>query len=235
MCFATTHWSVVLTAAGADSPAAAAALEMLCRQYWYPLYAYVRRSGREPHDAQDLTQAFFAQLLRRDFLHNVGPEKGRFRTFLLTCLKHFLTDEWEKARTARRGGDCRPLSLDLEQAEARYHREPGGEASAESLYERRWALDLLERVLDRLRDEAASSDQDAVFEQFMSCLWGERPAETCAQVGARFGLGASAVKVAIHRLRLRCRALLREEIAHTVSRPEEVEEELRHLFAVVSR
>jgi RNA polymerase sigma-70 factor (ECF subfamily) len=233
--FATTHWSVVLAAQAAHTPHAAEALEKLCQTYWYPLYAFVRRQGCSPEDAQDLTQSFFAHLLRKDFLSRVGPEKGRFRSFLLACLKHFLADEWEKARTAKRGGDRREPWLDLARAEERYHLEACVEADAESLYERRWALDLLDRVLDRLRHEAVSSGRAAMFEQLQGCLLGERPTDPYAQVGARLGMTETAVKVTVHRLRQRYRDLLREEIAHTVTRPEEIDEELRHLFEVVSR
>lgn len=233
--FATTHWSVVVTAARRESPQAAEALDALCRDYWYPLYAFVRRQGRTPEDAQDLTQAFFAHLLRKAFLDGVGPEKGRFRSFLLACLKHFLTDEWEKARTSKRGGACPEQRLDLDQAEERYRVEGRVETSPESLFERRWALDLLDRVLARLRQEARTAGRDTLFEDLQACLLGEHPNETYAQVGARLGLSETAVKVAVHRMRRRYRDLLREEIAHTVARPEEVDEEMRYLFEVVSR
>jgi RNA polymerase sigma-70 factor (ECF subfamily) len=233
--FTTTHWSVVLAAGLTDAPQAGEALERLCRSYWYPLYAYVRRQGHSPEDAQDLTQGFFAHLLRKDFLSGVGPAKGKFRSFLLACLKHFLADEWEKARTAKRGGTGPELLLDLDQAEERYRLEARVEATPESLYERRWALDLLDHVLDRLRNEAAASGREAVFAQLQGCLLGERPTETYAQLGARLGLSETAVKVTVHRLRQRYRELLREEIAHTVTRPDEIDEEMRNLFEIVSR
>ena len=233
--FATTHWSVVLAVGQRDTPESAAALERLCRAYWYPLYAYIRRQGSSREDAQDLTQAFFAHLLRKNFLSSVGPEKGRFRSFLLACLKHFLVDEWEKARAAKRGATCPERLLDLEQAEKRYQLEACAGASAESLYERRWALDLLAHVLNQLRAEAVASGKEAVFDQLQGCLLGERPTETYAQVGARLGLSETAVKVTVHRLRQRYRERLREQIAHTVRRPEEIEEEMRYLFEVVSR
>jgi len=233
--FATTHWSVVLAAGQQDAPQAREALETLCRSYWYPLYAFVRRQGCRAEDAQDLTQGFFAHLLRKDFLSGVGPAKGKFRSFLLACLKHFLADEWAKARTAKRGGAGAGLVLDLEQAEKRYQLEARGEANAERLYERRWALDLLDHVLDRLRQEVVASGREAVFNELQGCLLGERPTETYAQLGARLGLSETAVKVTVHRLRQRYRELLREEIAHTVTRPEETDEEMRYLFEVVSR
>jgi RNA polymerase sigma factor (sigma-70 family) len=233
--FATTHWSVVLAVGQSTEAQAAAALEQLCRAYWYPLYAFVRRQGYHPEDAQDLTQAFFAHLLSKDFLDGVGPEKGRFRSFLLACLKHFLTDEWEKARTAKRGGPEPPVRLDASQAEERYRVEARMEASPESLFERRWALELLDRVLDRLRQEAVASAKAEVFNELQACLLGERLTETYAQVGSRLGMSETAVKVTVHRLRERYRDLLREEIAHTVIHPSEIEEEMRYLFEVVSR
>ena len=233
--FATTHWSIVLTAGQHDLPQATEALEKLCRSYWYALYAFVRRRGYSPEDAQDLTQAFFTHLLRKDFLSGVGPEKGRFRSFLLACLKHFLADEWEKARTRKRGGRDPELLLDSEQAEGRYQLEARVEATAESLYERRWALNLLDHVLDRLRQEAVVSGRETVYDQLECCLLGERPTETYAQLGVRLGMSETAVKVTVHRLRQRYRELLREEIARTVTHPDEVDEEMRYLFEVVSK
>ena len=233
--FTTTHWSVVLAARRCDSPQATEALETLCRAYWYPLYAFVRRQGHNSEDAQDLTQGFFAHLLRKDFLSGVAPEKGRFRSFLLACLKHFLTDEWEKARTAKRGGASPPLLLDLEHAEERYQLEARVEVDAQSLYERRWALDLLDHVLDRLRHEAVASSKIAVFDQLQGCLLGEQPTETYAQLGAKLGLSETAVKVTVHRLRQRYRELLREEIAQTRTSPDGIEQEMRYLFEGASR
>jgi RNA polymerase sigma factor (sigma-70 family) len=233
--FATTHWSVVLAAGQQNTLQSSAALEQLCRDYWYPVYVYVRRRGISHEDAQDLTQAFFAHLLRKDFLDGVGPEKGRFRSFLLACLKHFLADEWAKARTAKRGGNCPTLPLDMENAEERYQLEARVEATPESLFERRWALDLLGRVLDRLRQEAADCGRSTVFDQLQSCLLGERLTETYAQLGSRLDLSETAVKVTVHRLRQRFRELLREEVAHTVTLPEEREAEMRYLFEVVGR
>lgn len=233
--FATTRWSVVLAAGRQDTQAAVAALEELCRDYWYPLYAYVRRHGASPTDAQDLTQAFFAHLLRKDFLRGVEPEKGRFRSFLLACLRHFLADERAKAGALKRRAVRADLPLNLEEAEGRYRLEASEEANAQQLYERRWALDLLDHVLGQLRQEAVAGGKAGVFEQLQCCLLGERPSATYAQLGARLGLSETAVKVTVHRLRQRYRELLRAQIAHTVARPEEVDEEMRYLFAVVSR
>jgi RNA polymerase sigma-70 factor (ECF subfamily) len=165
----------------------------------------------------------------------VGPEKGRFRSFLLACLKHFLRDEWEKTRAAKRSGTDFGLLADLGQAEVRYQSETRVAANAESLYERRWALDLLDRVLSRLREESLASGKAVLFDDLQGYLLGERPTETYAQLESRLGLSETAVKVTVHPLRQRYRALLREEVAHTVTRPEEVDVELRYLFAVVSR
>lgn len=233
--FATTHWSVVLAAGDPASSQATKALDMLCRSYWYSIYVFVRRQGHNPQDAEDLTQAFFAQLLRKDFLRGVGPEKGRFRSFLLACLKHFLRDEWKKACAAKRGGQGTQTLLDLGAAEERYQLEAPSDASPESLYERRWALDLLDRVLARQRQEAVALGRDTLFDELQSCLLGERPTETYGQLGTRLGMSETAVKVAVHRLRQRYRELLREEIAHTVTHPEDVDEELRYLYAIMSR
>jgi RNA polymerase sigma factor (sigma-70 family) len=233
--FATTHWSVVLQAGQEESPQAAEALDQLCRTYWYPLYAYVRRQGHAPEDAQDLTQAFFAHLLSKDFLRGVGPEKGRFRSFLLTCLKHFLADEWKKAHTAKRGGAGAELLLDWEAAERRYAIEGRVETTPESLYERRWAIGVLDHALDRLRAEAVASGRQAVFDQLQRCLLGERTTEDYAQLGARLGLSETAVKVTVHRLRQRYRELLRDQVAQTVTRPQEIEDEMHYLLEVVSR
>ncbi len=233
--FVTTHWSVVLASAKTDSPQGRAALEQLCRTYWYPLYAYSRRRGHHPEDAQDLTQAFFAHLLSKDFLRGVRPDKGRFRSFLLSCLQHFLADQWEKAHAAKRGGTAPALPLDWTGAESRYQLEGRTGASPESLYERRWAIELLEHTLDQLRAENAQAGKQAVFDQLQGCLLGERTTETYAQLGARLGLSEAAVKVIVHRQRQRYRELLREQIAQTVTGPEEIEEEMHYLFEVVSR
>ena len=233
--FATTYWDVVLQASQQELPEAAAALEKLCQLYWYPLYAYTRRRGYRPLDAQDLTQAFFAHVLSRDFLKGVRPEKGRFRSFLLTCLKNFLADQWEKAHTTKRSGAAPELLVDWAEAEDRYRLEAPEQSNPESLYERRWAIDLLAHALDRLREESVAAGKQVLFDQLQSRLLGEPATETYAELGTRLGLSESAVKVAIHRLRQRYRELLREQIANTVTKPEEIDEEMRYLFEVVSR
>lgn len=233
--FATTNWSLVLAASPSCSPQACEALEKLCSAYWYPLYAFVRRHGASAEDAEDLTQAFFAHLLRKDFLSGVGPEKGRFRSFLLACLKHFLADERDKARRLKRGGGSPIISLENEQAERRYQAESRSERSAEELYERRWALDVLARVLERMRQELAQAGKAEIYNELQGCLAGERPDQTYAEIGARLGLSQAAVKITVHRLRLRYRELLRAEIAQTVAEPGDIEEELRHLYTVVTQ
>jgi RNA polymerase sigma factor (sigma-70 family) len=228
--FRTTHWSMVLRAGG-DDATAHAALSNLCSAYWYPLYAFVRREGHPPHDAQDLTQEFFARLLERGGLASVAPERGRFRTWLLSALQHFLINEWHRARTQKRGGAVVLLSLD-DEAEARYLREPADPLTAAKLFDRRWALTLLDRVLAHLGAEFAASGKAAQFEALKFCLSGEKHAY--AEVAHTLGMSEGAVKVAAHRLRERYRALIRAEIAETVSSPEDVAGEMHDLFAALS-
>ena len=232
--FATTHWSVVLSARDKASPQSAEALEALCRAYWCPLYAYVRRQGHSPHDAEDLTQEFFSRLLHKDYLHAVAPEKGRFRTFLLVALKRFLADVQDRARAQKRGGGAVPLSIDAERAEQRYCVEPVDQMTPERIYERHWALTLLDRAMSRLGDEFVSAGKADEFEQLKGFLTAERGAIAHAEVAPKLGLSEGALRVAVHRLRRRFRELFREEIANTVASPGEIEEEVRHLMAVLS-
>jgi len=228
--FRTTHWSLVLRAGRGDSPEAAEALERLCRTYWYPLYVYVRRQGHGPHDAQDLTQEFFARLLRLNSLEAVTPHKGRFRTFLLTSLQHFLADARDAARAVKRGSGQPLLSLDDDTAERRYRLEPATDDSPEVLYDRRWVLALLEQALARLRQEYAAVGKTRHFEQMKAFLEGPPAEGDYDRVAAALGLNSGAVTVAVHRLRQRYRDLVRAEIAQTVAGPEELADELRHLF-----
>ena len=231
--FAETHWSLVLHAQrGGDSARAGDALASLCQTYWYPLYAFVRRQGHSPHDAQDLTQEFFARLLARNFLGDADPAKGRFRSFLLGTLKHFLSDEWDRARAQKRGGGQQPISLDAESAETRYQLEPADESSAEKIYERRWALALLDQVLKRLRDEFTRDGKEHVFDELKSALTGGKV--PYPEIAARLDMKESAVRTAIHRLRTRYRDIVRAEIAETVASPAEVDAEMQHLFAALS-
>jgi RNA polymerase sigma-70 factor (ECF subfamily) len=232
--FATTHWSVVLAAGGDSSPSARAALEQLCRTYWYPLYAYARRRGQGPEDAQDLTQEFFRRLLLSDWIARADQNKGRFRTFLLCGLENFLANEWQKAQRIKRGGGREFIALDALNAEERYRLEPPDAASADKLFERRWALTLLERVLARLQAELSASGDAERFEALRSALLGEPSPEGYAGLAKQFGVSESAVKSWVRRLRQRYRELLREEVAHTVNSQEDVEDELRHLFRVLA-
>jgi RNA polymerase sigma-70 factor (ECF subfamily) len=232
--FEATRWSVVLAAGRGDSTRAAAALEHLCGTYWYPLYAFVRRQGRSPEDAQDLTQAFFARLIAKRDLAGVDRAKGRFRSFLLAALKHFLANEWDKARALKRGGGVHVTSLDVGDAETRYLREPADPETPERVFERRWALTLLDEVLHGLRAEYQARGQGTLFEELKGTLAGGGGAEGHAAAARRLGMNEGAVKVAAHRLRRRYRDRLRAEIATTVDAPSEIDDELRHLFAVLS-
>ena len=232
--FLTTHWSVVLGAGEESSPAATEALEKLCRAYWYPLYAYVRRRGFAAPDAQDLTQEFFARLVEKHYLAGVDRSKGKFRTFLLAALEHFLANQWRDARAQKRGGGQTLLSLDDAAAETRYHLEPVDCDTPEKIYERRWALTLLEQTLSRLREECRATDKTQLFDELKGVLSGEESERTYAEIAARLGMTEGAVKAAVHRLRQRYGTLLREEIAQTVASPEEIDEEIRHLFAAVT-
>jgi DNA-directed RNA polymerase specialized sigma24 family protein len=229
--FVTTRWSMVLSARG-DTTGAQTALEALCAAYWYPLYAFVRREGHAPHDAQDLTQEFFARLLEKGWLGGVARERGRFRSFLLASMKHFLANEWDRAHALKRGGCATVLRLDEKDAEGRYRHEPADQTSAERLYDRRWALTLLDQVLTRLRTEMTQAGKLEQFELLKFSLTGEQA--VYADVARALQMTEAALKVAIHRLRQRYRALIRAEIAQTVADPTEVDDELRHLFATLS-
>lgn len=231
--FTTTHWSVVLASAQRDSPHAAAALEQLCRTYWYPLYVFVRRQGHHPPDAEDLLQSFFARFLEKNYLHDVDRSKGRFRSFLLAALKHFLAGEWAKAHACKRGGQMQFLPLDRGAAESRYWEEPVSELTPELLYEQRWACVLLERVMQRLEQDAVEAGKGQFFAALKPFLAGESPSVSYAELAAKFGVSEAALKMKTQRLRHRYQRLLREEIAHTVASPEEVEDEIRHLFRVL--
>ena len=224
----------MLRAGTTDSASAAPALEQLCRTYWYPLYAFVRRKGHSPHDAQDLTQAFFARLLEKNYVAQADRERGRFRTFLLAALTHFLADEWDKARRLKRGGGREVISFDAASAEERYRLEPIDQLDAAKLYERRWVTTVFDQVLARLEKEFHDSGKGGLFDQLKGSLLAEEPALSYAAVGAQLSLTESAVKQAVHRMRRRYGELFREEIAQTVAGPGEVEEELKHLFAVLS-
>lgn len=232
--FATTRWSVVLSAREGESDAAAEALEVLCRTYWYPLYAYVRRRGHSPEDAQDLTQEFFFRLLDRRWLSQVDRHKGRFRSFLLVAMNHFLANEWDRSQAAKRGGGVPHFPLDAEAFEQRYHQEATTDASPDRLYERCWALALIERVLHQLRGEVVAEGRREQFEELRVFLTGEKPPVSYAELATRLTTTEAALKMAVQRLRRRYGELLRAEIANTVSHPQEVQDELRHLLVVLS-
>jgi RNA polymerase sigma-70 factor (ECF subfamily) len=226
--FATTHWSVVLGAGGSDPDLAHDALATLCRAYWPPLYAYVRRRGHPVHDAQDLTQAFFARLLELGWVRRADPGKGRFRTFLLTALQRFLADEWDRARALKRGGAQTLVSL--EALETEYQAFASTALSADRLYDRQWALALLDCTLDRLAAEFARAGRQAEFERLKPFLTTDRQDLRYAEVALAAGMSEGAARVAVHRLRRRYRELFSDEIAQTVAAPGEVEAELRHLM-----
>jgi RNA polymerase sigma factor (sigma-70 family) len=233
--FRTTHWSLVLAAGQGTSPGARAALETLCRTYWYPLYAYVRRLGYGPEDAQDLTQSFFVRLLERDFFARAQRERGRFRSFLLTALKHHLGDARDRANAVKRGGGQALLSLNDALAEERFRHEPAEEHNAETIFEKRWVLTLLETVRARLQAEYTIEGWGERFALIEPFLPGESSKLTYAEAAARLGLSEATVRSLVHRLKLRFRDCLRDEIAHTVASPAEIDDEIRHLMAVLSR
>jgi RNA polymerase sigma-70 factor (ECF subfamily) len=229
--FMPTRWSVVLAAREEDSPQAEAALATLCQAYWYPLYAFVRRQGHSPADAQDLTQEFFARLIEKRYLARIHREGGRFRSFLLTALKRFLANEWDRAQAQKRGGGKTVVSIDGNAAETRYRLEPVHDETPERIYERHWAQTLLGQVLVRLESEYGAEGKAKLFECIHSSLSQPRGSMPYAEIANRLGLTEAAVKMSVQRLRARYRELLRAEIAQTVGAPSEIEDELRYLFA----
>ena len=228
--FTTTHWSVVLEAQG-ESPAAQQALERLCRTYWRPIYGFVRRQGTHPEEAKDLTQGFFALILERKDFQSVRQEKGRLRSFLLASLKHFMANERRDAATIKRGGGRTLIPLDGIEDSTEFNRSDM--LSADLLYDRRWAFTVLERVFARLREESQRSANGPLLERLNTLLSDEPDRPSQAEIAREFGMTENAVKQAFHRLRQRYRQLLREEVAHTVATPAEIEDELRHLIAAL--
>jgi RNA polymerase sigma factor (sigma-70 family) len=227
--FCTTHWTLVLTAAQADTGTVAReALAALCSAYWYPLYAFCRRHGRQPHDAEDLTQEFFARLLEKNGL-------ASFRSFLLASLKNFLSNEWDRARAQRRGGGRPPISLDGAEAETRYALEPADNLTPEMVFERRWAWAVLERAMGALRREYVTEEKGDLFEQLEGFLPGGQETISRAELAAKRGVSVGAIDVAVHRLRQRFGALLREQVSETVSSEAEVMEEIRYLISILGR
>ena len=230
----TTHWSVVLSAREQASPASDQALEKLCRTYWYPLYAHVRRLGHNPPDAEDLTQEFFARLLQKNYLRAADRAKGRFRTFLLVALEHFLANDWDRQQAQKRGGGQVIVPLDTSLAEHLYAAEAGTELTPMRAYERRWALTLVEQALGRLRAEYEQAGKARDFERLKVFLTAERGSIAYGSVAAEFGVSEGALRVSVHRLRRRFREMFREEIAHTLADPGDVAEEMRHLVAILA-
>lgn len=228
--FATTHWSVVVRAGDSRSPEAASAMERLCQTYWYPLYAFVRRKGHSHEDSSDLTQGFFARFLEKRYLRSVDSSLGKFRTFLLTSMAHFLANEWDKTQAQRRGGGVHLLSLDEAAAEKRYQLEPLDYATPETLFDRRWAETVMSVVLDRL----AAETEEKRFEVLKGFLLEDKGAVSYDDAAVRLGVSVAALTSAIHRMRGRFRALLFEEVMNTVEKSEEVEQEIRHLLAALS-
>ena len=224
----------MLAAGQHGSPNAQAALEKLCRTYWHTLYVYVRRQGHTPEDAQDLTQAFFARLLEKNYLEAAEPDKGKFRSFLLIVFKRFLANEWDRANREKRGGGQQVISLDAASAETRYRAEPADAMTPETAFERRWALQLLEDVLNRLEKEYVAAGKGKIFEELHVLLTGEKNQSPYAEIAARLRMSEGTLKVTVHRLRRRYRELLRLEVAHTVASPAEIDGEIRHLFAAIS-
>jgi RNA polymerase sigma factor (sigma-70 family) len=232
--FVTTHWSVVLSAGGNDTACARDALARLCQTYWFPLYAHARRRGNSPHDAQDLTQEFFARLLDRQSLAAADPSRGRFRSFLLAAMNHFLADEWHKARAQKRGGSGEVLSLDFAAAEERFDLEPADAATPDKAFDRQWALTLLNTVLDRLEAEYQREGKHELFAALKQTLAGSRETQPYAELAETLGMNEGAIKTAVHRLRRRYRELLQAEINHTVESPAEAREEMDYLFKTLS-
>ena len=231
--FATTRWSVVLAAGNRHSPLSKQALATLCQAYWYPAYVYVRRRGSSVVEAEDLTQEFFVRVLEKNYIGEANRERGKFRSFLLTALKHFLSKERDRANAQKRGGGALPLSLDFESAQGRYKLEPAHGLTAEQVFERRWALTLLENALTALRDWCERQGKLKRFDRLKVCLEGRGP-ESYRDIATELGMTEEAVKQEVVRLRKRCRESLRNQIAETVSTPEEVDEEIRRLFEAIS-
>jgi RNA polymerase sigma-70 factor (ECF subfamily) len=232
--FATTHWSVIVAAQEGDAAEAREALATLFRTYWYSLYAFIRREGYAADQAQDLTQGFFAELLERGSLAAADRARGKFRSYLLGACKHYLSHERERARADKRGGGRCVVSLDLRGAEDRYATEPAHHLTPDKLFDRRWAMALLDQVFARLRAEFADKGKDELFDRLRLCLLGEKDAVPYARVARELGMSEGSVKVAAHRLRRRFRELLHEEIGRTVDDPADTADEIRALFAALA-
>jgi RNA polymerase sigma-70 factor (ECF subfamily) len=232
--FATTNWSVVLEAGQSESPQFQAALEELCRTYWLSLYSYLRRDGCNPDDAQDLTQGFFLRLLRTNSLVGVSPIKGRFRTFLLASMKHFVSDERDRTRAQKRGGNQAVISIDGGQAEEFFLQLPSGDMSPETAFDQQWALTVLEEAFQRLRREYTRSGRENIFETLSPFLSNEATAGDYASLAPKLGMSEQAIGVAVHRLRQRYRECVRFKIVQTVTNPEDLDAEMHYLLSLLS-
>jgi RNA polymerase sigma factor (sigma-70 family) len=233
--FTTTRWTLVLAAKSRDDPAGSDAFGRLCERYYQPLYSYLRRRGWTPEDAQDLTQGFMARLIEKEVLRHADPARGKFRAFLLTSLEHYANNEHVRAAAAKRGGSQSFLSIDLDAAEERYRSAPRDDLTPERLYERRWALAILERALDALRTECRANGRDAFFDAVHERLIGESHTAAYREIAEQFGTSESAVKVTVHRMRRRYRELVRAEVAETVEGEDAVDDELSYLLAALGR
>ena len=233
--FVTTHWSVVIAAGEEGSEKASAALARLCQTYWFPVYAFIRKRGHSPEQAQDFTQEFFAGFLEKNYIARAARERGRFRVFLMTSVQNFLHNQQDRAQAQKRGGGQTVLSLDYKDAEERYHFEPVEQSDPAKLFEQQWAAMLLETVLARLRDEFGVEGRASLFEHLQAHLWGDADSIPYPKLAEKCGLAASNVKTIAHRLRQRYREVLREEIAQTVAKPGEVDDEIRYLMRIVSQ
>ncbi len=231
--FHTTRWSVVLAAGKESAADRREALSRLCETYWYPLYVFARRQGHNANDAQDLTQAFFAKLLERDDLAGLKPDRGKFRAFLLAAMRNFLANDWDRSHAQKRGGDRCHFSIDFQQGEGRYAVEPADRHTPETLFERQWALTLLDLVWAKLRQQYEEAGQLALYQELQGCLTGDTSADSYKEIATRCDMTEGAVRVAVHRLRRRFGALLREEIFDTLENNEQTEDELRYLFTVL--
>lgn len=230
--FATTRWSVVNSASHNSSPDAQVALEALCQAYWFPLYAYVRKRVVNIEEANDLTQAFFERLLEKNYLAEANPDRGLFRSFLITAFKHFLSKEWEKARAKKRGGGRVELSLDFDEGDSRISHEPSSDLTPDQIYEQQWAITLLGRVMNRLQSEYDDAGKQEQFDQLKDFIIGQYSEKTYSDVAETLSTTEAAMKMTAHRMRRRYRELLRDEIADVVATPEDVDDEIRNLFAV---
>ena len=231
--FATTRWTLVATAAEKETPEAKAALESLCQSYWMPLYAFARRKTNSLEEAQDLTQTFFVELLEKNYVATATPNRGRFRSFLLTAFKNFISKQWEKNKTQKRGGHVKRLSLDFQTADSSIRIDPASGLTSDQIFDQQWAIALLDQVLFRLQDEFSQSGKTERFDTLKQFVIGDHSGATYADVAQRLELTEAAVKKSVSRMRSRYRELLRDEISNTVANPDEIDDEIRSLFAVL--